>query len=177
MSDLFLQALAGEHINFTALPQHDGWSDSQQTLSQVLAENGVMPGGLFYTAEHRALQIVEALQPIVQTATRMQAQEPMRELVDLILFIREALGGEGANAFGGSRQKLAARKDTFSKELGRGAGSGGAKIGHKIRNGEINFVTDSGNDGKGGFVDGARDNFFIEGPKIFQAAAASSYQD
>src|SRR5207253_4053552 len=48
-----------------------------------------------------------------------------------------------------------------------------ANVGDKIGNGEIGLVADPGDDGELRIGDGARDNFFVEGPHIYERAAAT----
>src|ERR1700733_1826907 len=64
---------------------------------------------------------------------------------------------------------LARAHDNFS---GSGRG-GGADIGNKIGNGEIALVADSGNHRNFRRDDRAHNYFFIEGPQIFERAAAA----
>ena len=54
-----------------------------------------------------------------------------------------------------------------------GRGSGGAEVGYEIGNGDVGFVADGGDDRDGRGGDGAGDGFFVEGPKIFERAAAA----
>src|SRR2546430_1108689 len=63
-------------------------------------------------------------------------------------------------------------------EFGRGAGSGSANVRDKICDSEIGFVADAGDDGNFRIEDGAGDNLFVEGPEVFDgAAAAREHQD
>src|SRR6266481_1998246 len=58
-------------------------------------------------------------------------------------------------------------------ELGGGGRRGGAHVGDEIGDGEIGFVADSGDYRNFGGEDGAGDFFFVEGPEIFEGAAAT----
>ncbi len=56
----------------------------------------------------------------------------------------------------------------------RGGGrSGRAQVGHKIGDGEIGLVSHAGNHRHGGSGNRASDGFLVEGPKIFERAAAA----
>src|SRR5207253_2626871 len=66
--------------------------------------------------------------------------------------------------------KFAARLDN---QFGGGGRRGSADIGNKIGDSEIGFVADAGDDRDFGSEDGARDDFFVEGPQIFHGAAAA----
>src|SRR4029077_20887189 len=66
--------------------------------------------------------------------------------------------------------KFAARLDD---ELGGGGRRGSANIGDEIGDGEIGFVADARDDGNFRCKDRAGDDFFVEGPQIFQGAAAA----
>ena len=58
-------------------------------------------------------------------------------------------------------------------ELGGRGGRGRAQIGDKIGDGEIGFVADGGDNGHFRCANGAGDCFFVEGPQIFERAAAA----
>ncbi len=58
-------------------------------------------------------------------------------------------------------------------QLGGGGGRGGAHVGDEIGDGEIGFVADAGDYGNFRSEDGAREFFFVEGPEIFEGAAAA----
>ncbi len=62
-------------------------------------------------------------------------------------------------------------------ELGGGRGRGRAEIGDEIGDGEIGFVADGGDDRHFGCANGAGDGLFVEGPQIFERAAAASEDD
>ncbi len=62
-------------------------------------------------------------------------------------------------------------------QLHRGAGGGGPPIGDKIGNGEIHFVTHRRDHRNGAAVDGPGHHLFVEGPQIFQGAAAPGQDD
>src|SRR6185437_5691508 len=55
----------------------------------------------------------------------------------------------------------------------RGGRSGRAQIGHKIRDGEIGFVSYAGDYRHSRSGNRASDNLFVEGPKVFERAAAA----
>lgn len=59
-------------------------------------------------------------------------------------------------------------------QFGGGGGGGRAEVGDKIADGEIDFVADGGDDRNVGGGDGAGDNFLVETPEIFKAAAATA---
>ena len=54
---------------------------------------------------------------------------------------------------------------------------GGAHVGHKIADREINLMPDRGNDRHYRLEDRPRYNFFVERPQVLEAAAATSDQD
>src|SRR5438477_727875 len=58
-------------------------------------------------------------------------------------------------------------------ELGGGGRGGGAHVGDEVSDSEIGFVTHAGNEWNYGVGDGAGDDFLIEGPDIFERAAAA----
>src|SRR6266850_3876386 len=58
--------------------------------------------------------------------------------------------------------------------LGSRGGCWRAEISHKICNGEIRFMADSGDNGNNGFADRAGYLFLIEGPQILTGSAAAT---
>src|SRR5256885_7797847 len=58
-------------------------------------------------------------------------------------------------------------------EFGGGAGSGSANVRDKIGDSEIGLVADAGDDGNFRIEDSAGDNFFVEGPQVFDGAATA----
>src|SRR6266568_5243656 len=80
------------------------------------------------------------------------------------------LFGESAAEVGNVFVEFATR---LNDELGSGGRRGGADVGDKIGNGEIGFVPDAGDNGNLGVGDGACDDLFVEGPQIFERAAAA----
>src|SRR5579859_3967813 len=58
-------------------------------------------------------------------------------------------------------------------EFGGGAGRRSANVGDEIGDSEISFVADAGDDGNFRIEDGAGDDLFVEGPQIFDGAAAA----
>ena len=109
---------------------------------------------------HRFVEEFVALQ-IAQLMTQVEApliQGAAQALVEAINFALEI---------------LFAANDQF----GGGGGGGRAQVGHKIADGEVHFVTDGGDQRDAAAFDGAGDHFFIKGPEIFQAAAATANDD
>ena len=53
----------------------------------------------------------------------------------------------------------------------------GVVIGDEIADGAIHFVADAGDDGDAGSGDGAGDDFFVEGPEVFQRPPAAGEED
>jgi len=63
------------------------------------------------------------------------------------------------------------------EQFSGGTGGGGAEVGGEVGDGEIDFVADGIDDGDGAGVDGAGDDFLVEGPEVFDAAAAAGRDD
>src|SRR5688572_28832719 len=70
-----------------------------------------------------------------------------------------------------------AGESAFGDDLGGSAGGGGTDIGNEVADGEIDFVSDGRNDRDGGLINGASDDFFVEGPEILEAAAATGEEN
>ena len=80
------------------------------------------------------------------------------------------LFGEGLAEFGDVLIEFTAR---LHDELGSGARSRGANVRDEIGDGEIGFMADTGDDGNFGIKNRASDDFFVEGPEVFDGAAAA----
>src|SRR4029077_11441861 len=104
------------------------------------------------TALHGIPRVVESLLCVAYAVQRL-ATERARATIDLALEIDDIRD----NQFGGSAR-------------GRRA-----QICDKIANGKIDFVTDSRDDWHGGMEYRARDDFFVELPQVFDAAATERY--
>src|ERR1700683_5570791 len=59
----------------------------------------------------------------------------------------------------------------------RGAWSRRTHISHEISNGEIGLMPDGGKGGHAARGQRPRDNFFIKGPEVFEAASASRHHE
>ena len=64
----------------------------------------------------------------------------------------------------------------FGDELGRGRRRWRAQVGGKVRDGEVGFVSDGGNDRQPRCSNGARHPLAVEGGKIFERTAAAREQ-
>ena len=73
--------------------------------------------------------------------------------------------------------ELAAGKHAFGDDFRRRARRGRAHVRHKIRDGEINFMSDGGNDRNGRFKNRPRHDFLVERPQILQRPAAARDQN
>ncbi len=73
----------------------------------------------------------------------------------------------------GLRDPFSTGKNSFSQDFRRGAGGSRAKVSDKIADREIGFVTNGGNNGNRGIEYRASHGFFVEGPQILEAPAAT----
>ena len=80
------------------------------------------------------------------------------------------LGARGGDAV----EQFVARAD---HHLGGGGRRGRAQVGHEIGDGDVGLVAHGGNHRHGAGGDGARHGLFVEGPEIFQRAAAAAHDD
>lgn len=103
-----------------------------------------------------------------------------------------AFDGDGAPAAGGLGDAIAEGlghlplgvvdlvEDGFAgsgEDFGGGGRGGGAEIGDEVGDGDVGFMADGGDDGNGGGVDGAGDDLLVEGPEVFERAAAAGHDD
>src|SRR6266700_2121432 len=117
--------------------------------------------------------LIGALTLLAEKIERAAEARARGKLVDAARQFQQAVtdqAGEGFAEFGDMFIEFTAGLD--NKLGGRGR-SGGADIGDEIGDGEIGFVADAGDDGNFGGGDGARHEFFVEGPQIFHGAATA----
>src|SRR5215204_2218574 len=91
--------------------------------------------------------------------------------------ICQLLTGQLAQPGLGFRHKFAARKKSFSDNFCCSAGGGGADVGHKITDRIIDLMADGRDHWQFRMKNGASDDFFVESPQVFEAAASSAQQD
>ena len=114
---------------------------------------------------------------MVEDLAGVEPREAAGELEQTIAVLLEAAVDDFGKILGGFDNETAADDEAFGDQFGGGAGGSGAEIGHKVADGKVDFVSDGGDDGEGGMEDSAGDAFFVEGPEVFEAAAASREED
>jgi hypothetical protein len=62
-------------------------------------------------------------------------------------------------------------------QFGRGSGRGRPQVGHKVRNGEVGLVAHTADHGHRALNERARELLVVEGPQVFDRAAAAHQQD
>src|SRR5579872_2165276 len=102
------------------------------------------------------------------------AEAAMRlQIADMVAALREKIADflhEAALVLADMALEFLARADHHFRGSGR---SGRTKIGDKIRDGEIRFVADAGDYWNRGSGNRTRDDFFVEGPQIFERASTA----
>ena len=164
MVGLFPESLPGLLEDFLALAQQPGGTNPAQALGQGLPGQALTACALTDAPLQAVLQIVQLLQPILKTAAGMGALETLSNAGKFMSFVFQPLARELAEAAAGFGHKLAAREYALGNNLGGGAGRGGAEVGDKIADSEIDFMSYGRDDGKAGMEDSAGDNLFVEGP-------------
>ena len=122
-------------------------------------------------------EFVQMLLAFAEHAHWLAAFEGLASVVEFFATPLDALMNEPAEAGFKFSESLAAGDGGFGDLFGGGAGRGGAEIGGEIADGEIDFVADRADDWKFGGDDGAGSQFFVKGPQVFKAAAASRNQN
>ncbi len=128
-------------------------------------------------ALHGVLQIIQALLAVAEDAVGAAAFEGAFGGVNFLAGALEFYAEKALGAVVEVSNFLAAGAGAFGDQLGGGAGGSGAEVGDEIANGKIDFVADGADDGEAGVEDGAGDFFFVEGPEVFEAAAAAGDED
>ena len=118
-------------------------------------------------------EFVEALGAFAEDAGGLAAVEVLAGVLEFFAAPVEALAGEALEAGVVFGEGVGGVDGGLGDLFGGGAGCGGAKVGNKIANRKIDFMPDCRDDRDGGLKDRASDHFFVEGPKVFEAAAAA----
>ncbi len=95
------------------------------------------------------------------------------QLVNAAAELEQAIADEAGERFAEIGDVLIEFAAGLHNELGGGGRRGSAHVGDEIGDSEIGFVAYAGDYGNLRSEDGARDFFFIEGPEIFEGAAAA----
>src|SRR6266850_1905262 len=116
---------------------------------------------------------IGALALLPQKIERAAKAATRGEFVDAAGQFQQAIANQAGERFAQFDDVFVELGARLDDELGSGGRRRGAQVGNEIGNGEIGFVADAGDHGNFGSEDGARDDFFVEGPQIFHRAAAA----
>src|SRR6266446_3158456 len=117
--------------------------------------------------------LIGALALLAEKIERAAETRARRKLVDAARQFQQAVADQPGKDFAQVGDMLIEFTAGLNDKLGGRGRSGGADIGDEVRDGEIGFVADAGDDGNLGGGDGARHGFFVEGPQIFHGAATA----
>jgi hypothetical protein len=170
---LFLQTRLLLFKQFAALFQKLRGPHPEKPLGNVLQSDPVLSGALLGATEQAAVQVIQQLEPIVETPARVNAREAVADVFEFVVFAFELPTRQVSDPNGRFSYKFAARKNTFRDNLRRGAGGSSTHVRDKVANGEIDFVANGGDDRQGGLKDRSCDDFFVERPQIFEGTAAA----
>src|SRR5436309_3090438 len=84
VAPLFAQAALPIAQRLPPLGNQGGWLEPPETLLQVEPGSVLQAPPLPGAADQRGLQVVQVLQPFLETAARMNPTEPARELACLV---------------------------------------------------------------------------------------------
>ena len=110
--------------------------------------------------------LAKKIERAAETGTRTEFVNTAAEDQDTITHLL----GKGTAQVGNVFIKFAA---CLHDKFGCGGRCGGAHVGHEIRDGEVAFMADARDRGNFRVGNGAGDHFFVEGPQIFERAAAA----
>ena len=135
------------------------------------------PDGGAHALAQAVLLLVDALQAAAHAAMQhaggaldaLLAQTPLQHGQAVAQRLRR-LGARGGDAV----QQILARGH---HQLGRGRGRGRAQIGDEIGDGDVGLVAHRRNHRHGAGRNGPRHGFFVEGPQVFERAAAAPHDD
>jgi len=101
----------------------------------------MLPDRLPGAPRQGALQLVEALEPIVHLSSRMNPHQPLRGLGQLVAFIFYASPDKSGQPLAYISEKPTTGKHAFSDNFCGGAGRRRAKVRDEIADGKIDFMT------------------------------------
>ncbi len=148
-----------------------------QPLMQVLQDGLRMAEAVFQSTGHIAFQVIQSLLPVLEFPARMRALESPGLVLHEELFVGYLPAKELLNSFPALFQEFEAGKCAFGNNFRGGTGRGRPDIRDKIGDGKICLVPNGGDNGDGGFENCAGDDFLVEGPQIFERAAATGNQN
>ena len=137
-------------------------SEAFAGLFEAGAESAGQAGGEF----------VGALALLAQEIERAAEPATASQFVDAAGGFEQAVTHQAGEIVAQVGEVLVEFAAGLQDEFGGGGRGGGAHIGDEIGDGEIGFVADAGDYRDCGIEDGARDDLFVEGPQIFEGAAA-----
>src|SRR6266851_1667474 len=117
--------------------------------------------------------LIGALTLLAEKIERAPEARARGKLVDAARQFQKAVADQAGEGFAQVGDMLIEFTAGLDDKLGGGGRSGGADVGNEIGDSEIGFVADAGDDGNFGSGDGARHEFFVEGPQVFHRAATA----
>src|SRR6267154_2264341 len=118
-------------------------------------------------------EFIGALALLAQEIERSAKAATAGKFVNAAAELQQAVAHQAGERFLQVGDVLVKFAASLHHDLGGSGRSGGANVGDEIGDGEIGFVADAGNYRNFGGEDGARHLFFVEGPQIFERAAAA----
>src|SRR6185437_10955358 len=97
-------------------------------------------------AQQPGVQIVQALQPVVEPPAGVHAREATGELRQIVDFVFKLAGGQMTDSIRSFTHEFATGENAFRDDFRGGTGSGRAEVRDEITDGEINFVSYGGHD-------------------------------
>lgn len=132
VTSLLAQPALSLFEHFTPLPDKNCWSDTRQASGKRLP-GPLLPAQTLVDAPGQAgLEIVQALESVIEAPARMQPAKAMTRLAQEICFVREPPANQLAETCPGFGHELATRKHALGDDLRGRTGSSGPYIGHKI---------------------------------------------
>ena len=142
-----------------------GLEEAQGVLAGL---QGLLGGGLEILA-----QVVETLGPLPDDTAWLAQGVAGGEAGEVAAVIAEDLSGSAFEPGAEGGDFVAPLGPVAGEKLGGSAGGGRAQIGDKVGDGEVGLMSHGGDGGHAARGQGAGDDFFVEGPEVFEAAATA----
>ncbi len=128
----------------------------------------------FEGAAQARLELVEPLRALAQLHAGVTALQPVRQHREVPLLRSDSAPRHVAELLLAAGEALGPLALVRNGELGRLGGRRRAQVRDEVRDREVDLVPDADDDGQLQCGDRARDDFFVERPKVFERAAAAS---
>src|SRR5690242_18338825 len=97
------------------------WSDPQKPFAKVDQKNSLLAGAMPGTTKETRVQIIQALQPVINTSLWMSPRESIAALSQRVELVLELSSSQLTDSIGRSAHKLETGENAFGNDFRRHA--------------------------------------------------------